>query len=62
MLKLYDTVIVKKSNVKGAVVEIDDNDGNSPPVYLVEVIDKPDNSSVSDVIFWCEESEIKKAN
>ncbi len=29
MLKLYDTVIVKKSNVKGAVVEIDDNYGTA---------------------------------
>ncbi|MGN1133328.1 MAG: hypothetical protein ACI4RN_02620 [Oscillospiraceae bacterium] len=60
MLKLYDTVIVKKNNVKAAIIEIDDNNGKSPPIYLVEVIDKPDNAAVNDVIFWCEESDLNE--
>lgn len=58
MLKLYDTVKVKKTGADAVIIEIDDNDGNSPPIYLLELVDKPDNADYSDVIFWCESSEI----
>lgn len=57
MIRLYDTVKVKKSGEKAAIIEIDDNNGMSPPIYLLEIINKPDDASFDDVIFWCEEDD-----
>lgn len=59
MIKLYDEVKIKKNGKIANVVEIDDNDGKSVPIYLIELQDKPNGADVSDVVFWCEAEEIE---
>lgn len=58
----YDTVLVKKTGQKACIVEIDDNNGMDVPIYMVEVIDKPDDADVSDVLFWCDRSDLEKVD
>lgn len=62
MIKLYDMVTVLKTGKHGAVVEIDDDGGTKPPIYLVEVLDKekPVDADVEDVVFWCDYDEIQE--
>ena len=61
MIKLYDKVLVTKKNKYGNVIEIDDDNGTKPPIYLIEIVDseKGINDEVEDVIFWCDEDEIQ---
>jgi len=42
------------------VLEIDDDKGRRAPVYLVELVDKPVDSTFGDVVFWSEGDEIVK--
>jgi len=58
MLKLYDTVVIKSTGKNAVIIEIDDDKGTKPPIYLVELVDKPLGASVADVVFWCDYSEI----
>ena len=39
MIKLYDKVLVTKKNKHGNVIEIDDDNGTNPPIYLIEIVD-----------------------
>lgn len=57
MVKLYDTVIMKKGGRHVAIIEIDDNGGTKPPIYLVEIVDeeKPKDAEVEDVVFLVRE-------
>lgn len=59
MIRLYDPVKITKTEQLGHVIEIDDNNGKSAPIYLVEIDDKPDNADVTDVIKWYDYSEIE---
>lgn len=60
MLKLYDKVIIKKTGNHGNIIEIDDDNGTKPPIYLVEIVDdeKPVGAEITDVVFWCESEDI----
>ncbi len=64
MIKKYDTVVVKATGKHAAVIEIEDDEGTKPPIYLVEVVDeeKPEHASLTDVVFWCDHTEIEKIN
>lgn len=61
MIELFDKVLVTKKNKHGNVIEIDDDNGTKPPIYLIEIVDseKGINDEVEDVIFWCDEDEIQ---
>lgn len=59
MIKNYDAVRIIKSGKLGHVVEIDDANGKKPPLYLVELDDKPEGSTLSDVLVWCDWREIE---
>lgn len=59
MFGLYDTIRIKSTGEKASVIEIDDNNGKSPPIYLCEINEKPDNSKLSDVVRWLEADEIE---
>ena len=54
--KLFDIVKINKTGNKAAIIEIDDENGIKPPIYLVEIVDdeKSKNAKLSDVIFWCD--------
>ena len=60
-MKVYDPVTVIKTGKPATIIEIDDNNGKDAPIYLVEIDDtaKGDYTSVSEVVFWCEQEEIK---
>ena len=60
MIKEYDKVKIIKTGVKACVLEIDDDKGRRAPVYLVELVDKPVDSTFGDVVFWSEGDEIVK--
>lgn len=60
MLKLYDEVRVKSTGQIANIVEIDDNKGQSPPVYLIEMRDISDDMEIEDVIKWVEQSDIER--
>lgn len=60
MIKLYDKVKIKKSGELGIVVDIDNNNNTRPDIYLVEIIDKPKNYNIEDVILWCDYEEVIK--
>lgn len=59
MIKLYDKVVIKKTNKKAVVIDIDNNNNTAPETYLVELLDKPQNFGVEDVLSWCEYDEIE---
>ncbi len=59
MLKLYDTVKIKSTGELASIIEIDDNDGKDVPIYLVELHNKPQNATVTDVIKWFEIEELE---
>ncbi len=59
MLKLYDTVKIKSNGELASIIEIDDNDGKDVPIYLVELHNKPKNTTVTDVIKWFEIEELE---
>ena len=58
-VKLYDRVKLVKDGRAGNVVEIDDDNGKRPPIYLVEIEDKPEDADLADVIIWCDADEIE---
>ncbi len=58
MIKLYDKVFYKKTKKEAHVVEIDDANGTKPPMYLIEIDDKPDDTDTEEVVFWCDYDEI----
>lgn len=60
MIKLYDKVKIKKSGELGIVIDIDNNNNTRPDIYLVEIIDKPKNYNIEDVILWCDYEEVIK--
>lgn len=60
MIKLYDKVKIKKSGELGIVIDIDNNNNTRPDIYLVEIIDKPKNYNIEDVILWCDYGEVIK--
>lgn len=64
MIRLYDTVIIKKSGKHAAIIEIDDDGGTKPPIYLIEIVDeeKPEDAKVDDVVFWCEREDFKESD
>lgn len=62
MIKLYDTVKIKKSGKLGVVVDIDNNNNTSPDIYLIELVENPENFDLRDVLFWCDYSEVLKYN
>lgn len=64
MVKLYDTVIMKKGGRHAAIIEINDNGGTKPPIYLVEIVDeeKPEDAEAEDVVFWCEREDFTECN
>ena len=61
MKKLYDQVVVKKTGKHANIIEIDDDGGTKPPIYLVEICDseKGDFDDINEVVFWCEDNEIE---
>ena len=59
MLKLYDKVRIKSTGETASIIEIDDNNGNDVPVYLIELHNKPENADVTDVVKWVEHSDIE---
>lgn len=59
MMKKYDKVRIKKTGAVGAIIEIDDDNGKKPPIYLIEIIDKPASAKIEDVVFWCNYDEIE---
>ena len=59
MIKLYDKIIIKKTNQKAVVIDIDNNNNTAPEIYLVEILDKPKNFGVEDVLGWYEYDEIE---
>ena len=60
-MKKYDKVKIKKTGAVGAIIEIDDDNGTKPPIYLIEIIDKPVNAKIEDVVLWCDYDEIELA-
>lgn len=60
MLKEYDVVTVIESGEQAQILEIDDDKGRRAPQYLVEIINKPDNAEITEVVFWCGGDEICK--
>ena len=59
MFRLYDTVKIKSTGEAATIIEIDENRRKSLPIYLVELNDKPKNTTVADVIKWLEQDEIE---
>ena len=59
IFKCYDTVRVLSSGEVGEVIEINDGNGEAAPHYLIELIDKSTRSDLSDVLVWCDWSEIE---
>lgn len=59
MFKLYDQVKIKKDGRMAHIIEMDDDGGTKPTIYLLEIDKKPKDSKPSDVIIWVEENEIE---
>ncbi len=59
MLKIYDKIIVKKTGNEGSIIEIDDDNGTKPPIYLIVLTVKSSDANLNDVVFWCDADEIK---
>lgn len=59
LYKCFDMVRIKSSGEIGQIIEIDDNGGAAAPCYLIELEDKSTRSDLSDVLFWCDWSEIE---
>ena len=62
MIKLFDTVKVKKSGALASVLEIEDDGGKKPPVYLLELVEKPSGAEPDEVVFWCDYSEVEASD
>ena len=60
MIKLFDKVRIVESGLLGIVIEIDDDNGNKPPSYLVEIEETPEWATVPEVISWYDWREIEK--
>ncbi len=63
MFKLYDKVTINNTGNHGNIIEIDDDNGTKPPIYLIEIVDeeKKAGAEITDVVFWCESDEITLA-
>ena len=61
MFGMCDTVRIKVTGEKAEIIEIDDNNGTCPPIYLCELCEKPDNAGLTDVVKWFEAEEIESA-
>ena len=60
MLKEYDVVTILESGEQAQILEISDDKGRRAPLYLVELINKPEKAGMNDVVFWCGGDEIQK--
>lgn len=61
MFRMYDTVRIKVTGEKAEIIEIDNNNGTCPPIYLCELCEKTDNAKLTDVVKWFEIEEIEPA-
>ncbi len=59
MIELYDKVKIKKRDVTGRVVSIDDNHGKDELIYYVEIEDKYKTGEFLEDLVWCERDEIE---
>ena len=59
-MKEYDVVMIVESGEQAQILEIDDDKGRKAPQYLVELLNKPENARMNEVVFWCGGDEICK--